>query len=104
MTYRNGRDLLPPQLLQEIQKYIQGETVYIPRKQAERASWGEINGTKQKLEVRNRQIYQLYYEGSSIATLAEIYHLSEDSIRKVLQKFSSVKEKERILFLQEGSS
>jgi Mor family transcriptional regulator len=86
MSYRNGRELLPPQLLREIQEYIQGEIIYIPCKESERAAWGAVNGTRAKFEERNREITRLYHHGITVRELAEKYFLSEDSIRKVLQK------------------
>ena len=30
MRYRNARDIIPDHLLEELQKYVSGETVYIP--------------------------------------------------------------------------
>lgn len=33
MRYRNARDIIPDHLLEELQKYVSGETVYIPRSQ-----------------------------------------------------------------------
>lgn len=39
MRYLNASDILPDELLREIQKYTQGEAIYIPREQ-ERRKWG----------------------------------------------------------------
>lgn len=86
MSYRNGKELLPPQLLSQIQEYIQGQIVYIPCRNETRAGWGAVNGTRQKLAERNREICNRYRQGCSVQELAFMYHLSEDSIRKVLQK------------------
>ena len=41
MSYKNGKDFLPPSLLKELQNYIQGELVYIPKIEQTRAGWGE---------------------------------------------------------------
>lgn len=86
MSYKNGRDILPPSLLMELQQYIQGELVYVPKKEKKRAGWGEINGTKRIIEGRNHEIYRLYKNGLSIMELIQSYHLSEDSIRKIIVK------------------
>ena len=31
MQYKNARDVLPDRLLKELQQYVSGETIYIPR-------------------------------------------------------------------------
>lgn len=90
MNYRNGKEVLPPELLKELQKYIQGELVYIPKKEEKRAGWGESNGTRNVMEWRNREIYQLYKNGVGIMELTQRYHLSEDSIRKIISKINKV--------------
>jgi Mor family transcriptional regulator len=86
MSYKNGRDVLPPSLLKQLQDYIQGEIIYIPKKEQKRAGWGENNGTKLFIENRNKEIYCLYKSGSTIYELIQMYHLSEDSIRKIIVK------------------
>jgi Mor family transcriptional regulator len=90
MNYRNGKEVLPPELLKELQKYIHGELVYIPKKEEKRAGWGESNGTRTVMEWRNREIYELYKSGTGIMELTRQYHLSEDSIRKIISKTNKV--------------
>lgn len=86
MSYKNGRDVLPPSLLKQLQDYIQGEIIYIPKREQKRAGWGENNGTRMIIEKRNQEIYGLYKNGYSIMELIQMYHLSEDSIRKIIVK------------------
>jgi Mor family transcriptional regulator len=86
MSYKNGRDILPPSLLKQLQDYIQGEIIYIPKKEQKRAGWGENNGTRLIIERRNNEIYRMYENGSTIAQLIQTFHLSEDSIRKIISK------------------
>lgn len=86
MGYKNGKDVLPLELLQELQKYIQGELVYIPKEDNIRAGWGENNGTRLEIRMRNQEIYRLYNKGARIRELVDRYHLSEDSIRKIIVK------------------
>lgn len=86
MSYKNGKDVLPPSLLKQLQDYIQGEIIYIPKKEQKRAGWGENNGTRLIIEKRNREIYGQYKSGSTIFELIQMYHLSEDSIRKIIVK------------------
>ncbi|HHU77331.1 MAG: CD3324 family protein [Caldicoprobacterales bacterium] len=88
MGYKNGKDVLPCELLQELQKYIQGELLYIPKKKNSRAGWGENNGTRNKIRKRNEEIHRLYVRGMRIQELVTRYHLSEDSIRKIIIKVS----------------
>lgn len=86
MSYKNGKDVLPPGLLRELQKYIDGELIYVPKKEKRRAGWGELNGTRRLIEKRNQDIYREYMNGKPILELIRTYHLSEDSIRKIILK------------------
>jgi Mor family transcriptional regulator len=86
VNYRNGKEILPTKLLEELQKYIEGEIIYIPRKRESRAAWGAMNGTRGELDVRNSEIYGLYKKGIGVYELGERYSLSEDSIRKIIVK------------------
>ncbi|MGE5529487.1 MAG: CD3324 family protein [Patescibacteria group bacterium] len=84
--YRNAERILPRALLQEIQKYVQGQEIYIPRCSETRLGWGELNGTRAFLAERNWSILRNYQEGASIEQLMGEYHLSYDSIRKIVQR------------------
>ncbi|MFF2887382.1 MULTISPECIES: CD3324 family protein [Paenibacillus] len=86
MNYKNGRDVLPPSLLLELQKYIQGDLIYIPKPSNQRASWGEVSGTRKLLAERNKEIFQHYSNGATVAELERKYHLSSESIRKIIVK------------------
>lgn len=86
MNYKNGRDVLPPSLLKELQKYIQGELVYIPKPASKRAGWGELSGARKWLTERNKQIMQDYMNGWTIVELERKFHLSAESIRKIIGK------------------
>jgi Mor family transcriptional regulator len=86
LRYKNGKEVLPAELLAELQKYIQGELIYIPREEAARKAWGENNGTKESIKQRNVEIYKLYKEGFTVEALVDKYNLCEDSIRKIISK------------------
>jgi Mor family transcriptional regulator len=86
VSYKNGKDFLPASLLRQLQDYISGEIIYIPKKEQKRAGWGENNGTRVLIERRNIEIYRLYKNGSTLLELIQMYHLSEDSIRKIIVK------------------
>jgi Mor family transcriptional regulator len=86
LSYKNGKELLPERLLKEIQEYIQGELIYIPREENIRKAWGAGTGTREYINTRNKEIYTKYKNGAGIDYLMETYHLSEDSIRKIIKK------------------
>ena len=84
MRYINGKDVLPPELLKEIQKYLSGELMYIPRKDEPRAAWGQKSGLREQVFKRNSKIVELYRKGKSVLDLTDEYCLSEASIRKII--------------------
>jgi len=86
MKYINGKNVLPKHLLEQLQHYVQGELIYVPRKENSRAGWGTLDGTRAMIWSRNREICEMYEEGATIQELMDMYHLSEDSIRKILNK------------------
>lgn len=83
MAYKNAKDILPCELVREIQKYIDGELIYVPTK-SEKTQWGIRNGAKAKYAERNREIRELYKGNVSIEELAARYFLSTDSIKKIV--------------------
>lgn len=89
MKYRNARAVLPERLFRELQSYIQGEIIYVPGNESERAGWGANNGTREKYLSRNIEIVKLYKSGMSKELIAERYHLSEHSIKKILHDSKS---------------
>ena len=84
MRYRNAREVLPPELLKEVQQYACGETLYIPRADAGRAAWGALSGIRAQMLDRNCYIAKKYREGCSVDNLIEEFCLSESSIRKII--------------------
>ena len=55
LNYKNGKEILPEELLRQVQQYIQGDLIYIPIGEAKRKAWGETNGTRE--EIKNRCIF-----------------------------------------------
>jgi len=82
--YVNAEEVLPESLLEAIQEYVQGVELYIPKRPGERLGWGEVNGTRKQIYQRNREIVKRAAKGESIPSLMEEYHLSYDSIRKII--------------------
>ena len=91
MSYVNAEYVLPKVLVEEIQKYVDGQLIYIPRKNENSLSWGEKNGTKEKLAERNRAIVNRYYSGQTIAQLCKEYFLSEKRIQGIIHEYESSK-------------
>ena len=89
MSYINAEDVLPKNLIDEIQKYIDGQLMYIPRKNENVLSWGEKNGTKEKLAIRNQKIVNGYYSGQTIEELSKVYYLSEKRIQGIIHEYES---------------
>ncbi len=84
--YVNAEKVLPRDLVHQIQRYVQGKEIYIPKKSEGYLSWGERNGTKVQLEARNREILSHYVNGESVEALMELFHLSYDSIRRIIRE------------------
>lgn len=85
MKYRNASDILPDELLKEIQKYTSGEALYIPSS-IERKKWGHGSGARIFYEQRNEEIRHKFSRKVSIDVLAEEYNLSTETIRKIVYK------------------
>ena len=87
MSYVKAVDVLPDEILELIPNYVDGEYIYIPRKEDNKKSWGENTDYRKEIEKRNSMIYEEYKTGVKIKILAEKYFLSEKSIQRiVLQK------------------
>ncbi len=85
MKYRNASDILPDKLLKELQKYAAGEALYIPSGQ-ERKQWGAGSGARAYYKQRNEEIQYKYFHGADLEQLALEYHLSAETIRKIIYK------------------
>ncbi len=86
MAYKNACEILPPSLVKQIQQYIDGDIIYIPARGEKRIAWGCRNGTREMYTRRNNQIVQQYKTGIPVSDIADMFGLSEDSIRKILKK------------------
>jgi len=84
MKYVKANDLLPDELLKEIQKYVQGELMYIPNLKGSRKKWGENSGYRNHLNHRNDEIKTKFIHGTTIDQLSTLYSLSSDSIKKIV--------------------
>ena len=86
MSYIKAEKILPEELIRQIQEYADGVYIYIPRKPGTRHSWGQETPYKAELKARNNCIRSDHAQGMGVAALSRKYHLSEKSIRRILQK------------------
>lgn len=84
MKYINANAILPDMLVEELQKYVQAGYIYIPAKDEQHKSWGELSGYRKELAKRNAIIIMEYENGVSVAELADRYFLSVSAIRKII--------------------
>lgn len=83
MKYKNAAEILPSGLLREIQGYIEGELLYIPRAESKQ-EWGAISGSKKFYSERNNRIRELFDGGMSLEELAEKFGLSGSTVKKIV--------------------
>ena len=86
MSYIKAEEILPEELIRQIQEYADGVYIYIPRKPGTRHPRGQETDYKAELKIRNDRIRSDYAVGTSVVALSCKYHLSEKSIRRILQK------------------
>ncbi|MDM5233208.1 MULTISPECIES: CD3324 family protein [Lysinibacillus] len=84
MKYVNASKVLPEKLLLEIQQYVQGENLYIPKQETNYQKWGTVSGGKQLIDHRNSNIKASFNNGISIQQLAVEYCLSIETIKKIV--------------------
>lgn len=86
MKYINAKEILPDKLIKELQEYVQAGYVYVPAKNEQHKSWGELSGYRKELSKRNSIIISEYRNGAPIEELADRYYLSIYAIRKIIYK------------------
>ena len=89
MSYKNAGNILPEELLENIQRYVDGECLYIPRKEDSKRSWGALTATKKELAARNHRICEDYDRGMTTSELADKYYLSVKSIQRIIHERKS---------------
>ena len=83
MSYIKAENVLPQELIETIQQYVDGKLIYIPCK--EKQEWGSTTSAKVFFHERNANIYENYKGGMKPRELAQIFSLSEKSIQKILR-------------------
>lgn len=89
MSYIKAHSVLPQELIDAIQAYIEGEYIYIPRKSDSKRSWGQCNGARGDFEERNLEIYKLYKDGYTYFQLSQKFFLAEKTIRKIIKTYKN---------------
>ncbi|MBP2643015.1 MAG: Mor transcription activator family protein [Firmicutes bacterium] len=84
MGYKNAISVLPGNLIAAIQKHIDGEYLYIPRKIENKKAWGELKNSRQLYAKRNAAIFKEYKCGMTVEELANQYYLSPKTVYKIL--------------------
>jgi Mor family transcriptional regulator len=86
MSYSNAKDIFPEEILEIIQNYVDGEYIYIPRKEENKIAWGELTKSKNELLKRNTNIYEDHLKGMSTQLLADKYYLSPKTIQRIVSE------------------
>ena len=84
MRYIRADEILPPELLEAVQKYIDGQLIYIPSK--EKQEWGSVTASRKYYCERNREIFLEWKAGSSTEELSLRFSLSEKSVQRILRQ------------------
>ena len=84
MSYIKAENVLPKELIETIQQYVDGKLIYIPCK--EKQEWGSNTSAKAFFRERNERIYETYKSGLGLRELAERFSLSEKSIQRILRE------------------
>ena len=83
MGYRKAEEILPIEIIELIQQYVDGTNIYIPRKQDNRQVWGTKTAYRGELLSRNESIYKGYLSGMTVRELAGSYCLSEKAYNEL---------------------
>ena len=84
MSYLKADRILPRELLEQVQEYVDGALIYIPKTAGNKKCWGEGTSTREELRLRNQQIYSDYLSGASTDELSSLYCLSVKSIQRII--------------------
>lgn len=83
MKYINAAEILPEELLKEIQTYIDGCVLYLPQISTKK-EWGSVSGSRKFYQKRNTEIRFLFESGYSIEALSKQYGLAHSTLKKII--------------------
>ncbi len=81
MNYINAKSVLPKEMIQKIQKYVNGVNLYIPKVPETNSI---CSSYKLELYRRNQEINESFLQGEKVSKLAAKYYLSDKSIYRIL--------------------
>lgn len=85
MKYQNAAEILPEYLLQELQNYISGDLLYIPKADPKK-EWGADSGSRSYYAKRNSEIRVQFRSGTAVDELAKQYGLADSTIKKIIYR------------------
>jgi Mor family transcriptional regulator len=83
MSYIRADMILPRELIEAIQQYVDGKSIYIPRK--EKREWGSGTSARTFFHERNASIFEAHRSGADVKELSRRFSLSEKSIERILR-------------------
>ena len=83
MSYIRADRILPRELLETIQRYVEGQSIYIPCRG--KREWGSGTSARAFFRERDEDIYAAYCRGASPAELSRRFSLSEKSIQRIVR-------------------
>lgn len=83
MKYVNAKDILPENILKQLQTYAAGTLLYVPR-EGEEKSWGEVSGYRTYLLKRNRMILNFFQYGVSLDEISNTFGLALGTVKKII--------------------
>ena len=83
MSYIKAEEILPKELIEVIQQYVCGKSIYIPC--TEKQTWGSYTHSSQYYRKRNHDICNEHKAGIPVTELSKRYSLSEKTIYRVLR-------------------
>lgn len=89
MGYIRAEEILPVEIIELLQQYVDGANIYIPRKEEKRVGWGMTNKAKERLRGRDEKIYKDYLCGVPVGELTKRYYLSDKSIWRIVRKMKN---------------
>ncbi len=87
MSYIRAEEVLPKELIEAIQQFVNGKAIYIPS--VGRRAWGSETDTRTYLQKRNLKILEAYRNGRPAADIAEEFSLSVKSIQRIIPKYNA---------------
>lgn len=86
MNYISAKDVLPMEIIKQIQCYVDGQIIYIPKSEPKKKGRKVDTLAKGELSIRNTNIYMEYISGISIKQLSQKYFLVEKSIQRIIRQ------------------